>query len=164
MTHLSDFCVCCEAGVQLHSFACVYPVFLALFTKISILPLWNFHDTLVKNQLTINMCLFLFLFCFLGPHMQHMEVPRLGAESDLQLLAHTTATAMPDLSHVFNLHHSSWQHRIFNPLSKARDWTCILMVTSCVCYHWPTMGTPVCISRLSVLLCCSICMPAPQLS
>ena len=21
-------------------------------------------------------------FCFLGPHLQHMEVPRLGAESD----------------------------------------------------------------------------------
>ena len=33
---------------------------------------------------------------FSGPHLQHMEVPRPGAESELQLLAYTTATAMPD--------------------------------------------------------------------
>ena len=43
-----------------------------------------------------------------------MEVPR------LQLLAYTTATAMQDLSCVCDLHHSSWQHQILNPLSKVR--------------------------------------------
>ena len=32
-----------------------------------------------------------------------------------------TATAKQDLSHVCNLHHSSWQCQILNPLSKARD-------------------------------------------
>ena len=32
-------------------------------------------------------------FYFLGPHTRHLEVPRLGAESELQLLAYTTATA-----------------------------------------------------------------------
>ena len=32
-----------------------------------------------------------FYFSFLGPHLWHMEVPRLGAESELQLLAYTTA-------------------------------------------------------------------------
>ena len=31
------------------------------------------------------------LFCFLGPHMWHMEVSRLGVESELQLMAYTTA-------------------------------------------------------------------------
>ena len=36
----------------------------------------------------------LFFFSFLGPHPQHMEVPRLGVESELQLPAYTTATAM----------------------------------------------------------------------
>ena len=36
-----------------------------------------------------------------------MEVLRLGAESELQLLAYTTATATLDLSHIYNLHHSS---------------------------------------------------------
>ena len=50
-----------------------------------------------------------------------MEVPRLGVELELQLLAYTTATAMQGLSHVFNLHHSSWQHQVLNPLSEVRD-------------------------------------------
>ena len=34
------------------------------------------------------------LFClpvFLGPHLQHMEVPRLGVESELRMPAFTTA-------------------------------------------------------------------------
>ena len=52
--------------------------------------------------------------------MWHMEVPRLGVESQLQLPASTTATAVPDLSHICDLHHSSWQCWILNPLSKAR--------------------------------------------
>ena len=33
----------------------------------------------------------LFVFCFLGPHLQHMEIRRLGVEAELQLLAYTTA-------------------------------------------------------------------------
>ena len=61
------------------------------------------------------------LFVFLGPHLHHMEVPRLGVESELQLPAYTTAIATPDPSHVCDLHHSSQQCRILNPLSKARD-------------------------------------------
>ena len=44
---------------------------------------------------------------FLGPHLQHVEVPRVGVESELQLLAYTTVTAMQNLSCVRNLHHSS---------------------------------------------------------
>ena len=59
-----------------------------------------------------------------------MEVPRLGVESDVQLLAYTRATATPDPSHVFSLHHSSRQCQILNPMSEAKDWTCILMDTS----------------------------------
>ena len=39
-----------------------------------------------------------------------MEIPRLGVESELQLLAYATATAMQDPSHVCDLHHSSQQH------------------------------------------------------
>ena len=53
---------------------------------------------------------FVCYFVFLGLHLRHMEVPRLGVESELQLPAYTTATAMPDLSRVYNLHHSSRQH------------------------------------------------------
>ena len=66
----------------------------------------------------------------LGPHLQQMEVPRLGIESELQLPAYITATAMPDQNCVFNQHHSSWQHQILNPLSEAREQTCILMDAS----------------------------------
>ena len=43
-------------------------------------------------------------------------------------MAYTTATQY--LSRVYELHHSSWQHRILNPLSEARDGTRVLMVTS----------------------------------
>ena len=56
-----------------------------------------------------------------------MAVLRLGVKSELQLPAYTTATAKPDQSYVCDLHHSFWQHQIFNPLSEARDQICILM-------------------------------------
>ena len=46
---------------------------------------------------------FFWSFVFLRPYLQHMEVPRLGVESELQLLAHTAATATRDLSRVCNL-------------------------------------------------------------
>ena len=59
-----------------------------------------------------------------------MEIPRLGVKSELQLPAYTTVTATWDPSRVWDLHHSSWQHRILNPLSEVRDRTYNLMVPS----------------------------------
>ena len=59
-----------------------------------------------------------------------MEVPRLGVESELQLPAYATATAMPDPSHIFNLHHTSRQCHILNPLIEAGDQTHILVDAS----------------------------------
>ena len=56
-----------------------------------------------------------------------MEIPRLGVKSELQLLAYTTATATPDLSIIYDLHHSSRKCWILNPLSKARDQTPIVL-------------------------------------
>ena len=64
-----------------------------------------------------------------------MEFSRLGVRSELQLPAYSTATAMWDLSLVWDPHHSSWQCRILNPLSEARDQTPVLMHTIGVCYH-----------------------------
>ena len=78
--------------------------------------------------------LFLFLV-FLGPHWQDMEVPRLGVELEQQLPAYATATATPDPSHICNLHHSSRQSLILNPLSEARDRTCVPMDTSQIHFH-----------------------------
>ena len=63
-------------------------------------------------------------------HLQHMKVLGLEIKLELQLTAYATATAMPDLIHICDLHCSLWQHWILNPLSKARDQTCILMNTS----------------------------------
>ena len=50
-----------------------------------------------------------------------MEVPRLGVKSELQLPAYATATATRDQSPVCDLHHSSQQCWILNPLKEARD-------------------------------------------
>jgi len=35
-----------------------------------------------------------FSFCFLGLHLKHMEVPRLGVELELKLPAYAAATAI----------------------------------------------------------------------
>ena len=73
---------------------------------------------------------FVFFLLFLGLLPPHMEVPRLGAESELQPPAYARATATRVPSRICNLHHSSWQRRIVNPLSKGRDRTRNLMVPS----------------------------------
>ena len=73
---------------------------------------------------------FIYLFiCFSGPPLWHMDFPRLRVESELQPAAYTAATPTQYLSHIFDLHHSSRQHSILNPLSEARERTCIRMGT-----------------------------------
>ena len=79
-------------------------------------------DPLHFRKLEIRTALFFFFFHFLGPHLWHIEVPKLGIEAKLQLLAYsTTATDTQDPSHIWNLHNSSQQCQILNPLSDARD-------------------------------------------
>ena len=70
-------------------------------------------------------------FFLLKAAMRHVEVPRLGVESELQLLAYTTARATQDPTCICDLYHSSQQCQILNPLIEARD-----------CYWWATVGTP----------------------
>ena len=86
--------------------------------------------------LNLSLCFITCIFClvwffgllvFLGLHLRHVQVPRLGVELELQLLAYATATATWDLHGVCDLHHSSWQGRIFNPPREARDQPRILM-------------------------------------
>ena len=62
-----------------------------------------------------------------------MEVLRLGVKLNIQLPAYTTATAMPDLSCVCDLHRSSVQCQFLDSVSESRDQACILMDTSQVC-------------------------------
>ena len=63
---------------------------------------------------------FFFFFVFSRLYSQHIEVPRLGVEMELQLLAchsHGDTGSEP----ICDLCHSLQQHQILNPLSKARD-------------------------------------------
>ena len=80
---------------------------------------------LSRLQVHCVFCLFV-----LGSHSRHMEAPRQGVKPELQLAAYTTATATPDPSRICDLHHSSWQCRILNPLSETRDQTRNLLVPS----------------------------------
>ena len=73
-----------------------------------------------------------------------MEVPGQAVESELQLLAYAAATAARDPSRVCDLHHSSQQHRILNPLSEARDQTRNLIVPSQIHFCCATAVTLVC--------------------
>ena len=64
-----------------------------------------------------------------------MEAQRLGVEQELQLPVYTTATATPDPSLVCDLHCSSQQRQILNPLTGAWDQTRILMDAGRVHYR-----------------------------
>ena len=72
-------------------------------------------------------------FGFLGQHLWHTEVSRLGAIWSYTLPAYTTA--MSALSPVCNQHHSSQQCLILDPLSEAQDQTCNLIVPSRIRFH-----------------------------
>jgi len=87
---------------------------------------WLFFSSFFRAAQVLSLSFFFFP-CFLGLHLQHMEVPRLGVKSELQLLPYTMATTTWDLSHICSRHHCSWQCQILNPLSKAKDRTHILM-------------------------------------
>ena len=88
-----------------------------------------YNDNNNNNIIIVSVSIF---FLILGLHLRHVKVPRLGVELELQLPAYITATATPDLSCICDLHLSLRQHRILNPLNKARDWTPIPVDTSWV--------------------------------
>ena len=61
------------------------------------------------------------------------------------------AVAAGDPSHVCNLHHSWGQCWILNPVSKAREWTHVLLETSRVCYPLsPDRISDLCFSMLPI--------------
>ena len=62
---------------------------------------------IIKKQEVLG--LHFFFFVLLGLYPWHVEVPKPQVQLELQLLAYATSTAMPDLNHVCDLHHSSQQ-------------------------------------------------------
>ena len=61
--------------------------------------LGRLHRTWHHIKPDSNFCLFV-CFLLLGPHLWHMEVPRLGVKWELQLQVDATATATQDLSQI----------------------------------------------------------------
>ena len=104
---------------------------------------WNYD--LISGLLINLLCWRSFcyvLFCILRLHLWHMEILKLGVESELQLLAYTTATAMQDPSHVCDLHHSLQQHWILTHwvrpgIEPASSWILAGLVN-----NWATKGAP----------------------
>ena len=74
--------------------------------------------------------------------VSNLLLPRPGVETELQLLAYVTATATWDPSHIFDLHHSSWQCWILTHwgrpgIKPASSWILVEFVN-----RWATEGTP----------------------
>ena len=68
--------------------------------------------------------------------------------SELQLLACATAIATQDPSCICDLHYSSRQCQILNPLRETRDGTGNFMVPSWIHFHYTTTGTLICVTSL----------------
>ena len=55
----------------------------------------------------MQIILYIYFFDFLGLPPRHVEVPRLGIQLELQLLAYTTATSDPSESVTYTTAHSN---------------------------------------------------------
>ena len=99
------------------------------------LPSWSIPEDwlcfpVLYNRTRLFIHSFFFFFSFLGLHLQHKEVPRLGVKLELQLPACATAIATQDPNHICDLCCYLWQCQVLNPVREAMDWTHILMDTS----------------------------------
>ena len=81
----------------------------------------------IKVYFTLPLTIESLYFCFFKGHT--CSIWKLGVKLELQLPAYTTAIAMRDPSHICDLHHSSRQCQILNPLSEARDQTYVFLNT-----------------------------------
>ena len=70
-----------------------------------------------------------FIYLFWGCTSSIWKLPGQGSNQSCSCWLHHSHSNVGQ-SHIFHLHHSSWQCQILNPLSGARDRTCILMDTS----------------------------------
>ena len=100
--------------------------------SVTVLP-WPVHPAQLHPLNPPNYFFFFFFFWLFRAVPKAYGSSQLGVKSELQLPAYTTGMATPDPSRVCDLHHSSRQCRLINPLSEARDRTHILMDTRQVC-------------------------------
>ena len=126
-------CFLCSLSINIKYISiCIWKIYIYSFG----------HNIYIYMYVCTIGILFTIFFFFLGLYLRNMDVPRLGVESELQLPALQLQPQQWDLNHICDLCHCSQQCWILNPLSEARDWTCILMGTSRVRYRWTTMGIP----------------------
>ena len=73
--------------------------FLFSFFRVST-KIFCSHKDIITEETVIPLSHDFFFFFFLGLYLELMQIPRLGIDSELQLLAYVTvtATATPDLS------------------------------------------------------------------
>ena len=123
---------------------------ILVFTVCSFPPWFSLEYHLLC--LVVLSLYFKWTIIFLGHHPQHMEVPRLGVQSERQLPVYATATATSNLSRVCDLHHSLQQRQILNPLSEARDWIHNLMVPGWIHFQSAMLGTAISNELLKIFL------------
>ena len=92
-------------------------------------------EHLIVTSKLLSFFLVVTVFLGGGANRQNMEVPRLGVKSELQLPAYTTATAIQDWSHGYDLHCSSCQCRILTHwagpgIEPTSSWTLVGFITT----------------------------------
>ena len=128
------FCWCFRINIKWD-----HMVFVLLWlNSLNIMPSKFIHVIRNCNITFFLFILFIYLFIF-----AFRAAPMAYGSSQARVQVGTAAAG---------LCHSSQQCRILNPLSKARDQTCILMDTSQFHYCWATMGTPTLLS-FSIFCC-----------
>ena len=107
MTGLPSVSVSLQTRFSEGHFNHLLVIYVSFFDKYILKMQLNYYQTGSYTDRYQNNIIYLFIFVFLELHPWHMEVPRLGAESELQLPAYVTAAAMQDSSCICNLLHSS---------------------------------------------------------
>ena len=104
-------------------------------------PSLQLRDTLFISSFFLFLfflSFFLFLFVFLGLHLWHMGVSNWSCSCQPMPQPQQCQIWAMSLTYI-----TAWGNtRSFNPLSKARDWTHVLMVLVTCLTCWTTMETP----------------------
>ena len=129
--------------VKKHSSQNCESIPLSSSTKLSSLNISHNPETPSLFYILIVVFCCLFVCLFLGPQW-HVEVPRPGVKSELQLLPYTTAIAAQDPNCIatYSRAHGnvgSLTHWTRPGIEHASSW-----ILSQICFHWATTGSPTC--------------------